>query len=208
MAVGFEHPNVTVHVADGFAFLKNHTNEFDVIITDSSDPEGPAESLFQKPYFELLYAALRDGGVITTQGCKPSPLPPRPLNILPRSLNLLRLLERVVDVVFVRGCKSPASGWPNLVIAENQWLHLSLIQGLKKSCKEVFPVAEYAYTTIPTYPSGQIGFMVCCKDANRDVKKPLRSWSVEEEEKLCRYYSKEIHEAAFVLPTFARKALR
>jgi spermidine synthase len=92
--------------------------------------------------------------------------------------------------------------------AENQWLHLSLIQQLKKDCKTVFPVAEYAYTTIPTYPSGQIGFMVCCKDANRDVTKPLRSWSGEEEEKLCRYYSKDIHSAAFVLPTFARKALR
>lgn len=94
------------------------------------------------------------------------------------------------------------------IVAENQWLHLSLIQDLKKACKEVFPVAEYAYTTIPTYPSGQIGFMVCCKDPNRDVKKPLRTWSQEEEEKLCKYYSKEIHEAAFVLPTFAKKALR
>ncbi|KAF2670378.1 spermidine synthase [Microthyrium microscopicum] len=160
MAVGFEHPNVTVHVADGFEFLKNHTNAFDVIITDSSDPEGPAESLFQKPYFELLYAALREGGVITTQG------------------------------------------------SENQWLHLDLIKNLKKSCREVFPVAEYAYTTIPTYPSGQIGFMVCCKDASRDVRKPVRKWSVEEEERLCKYYSADIHEASFVLPTFARKALR
>lgn len=92
--------------------------------------------------------------------------------------------------------------------AENQWLHLELITNLKKSCKEIFPVAEYAYTTIPTYPSGQIGFMVCCKDAERNVKKPVRNWSEEEEEKLCKYYSKEIHEAAFVLPTFARKALR
>lgn len=71
MAVGFEHPNVTVHVADGFEFLKNHTDEFDVIITDSSDPDGPAEALFQKSYFELLFTALKDGGVITTQGCKP-----------------------------------------------------------------------------------------------------------------------------------------
>jgi spermidine synthase len=25
--------------------------------------------LFQKPYFELLNGALREGGVITTQGC-------------------------------------------------------------------------------------------------------------------------------------------
>ena len=69
MSIGFQHPNAKVHVGDGFEFLKSRQNEFDVIITDSSDPEGPAESLFQKPYFELLRDALRDGGVITTQGC-------------------------------------------------------------------------------------------------------------------------------------------
>jgi spermidine synthase len=50
--------------------------------------------------------------------------------------------------------------------------------------------------------------MVCSKDAERNLKVPLRSWSEEEEERLCRYYSKEIHAASFVLPTFARKALR
>ncbi|KAJ5161658.1 spermidine synthase [Penicillium capsulatum] len=159
MSIGFQHPNAKTHVGDGFEFLKNRQNEFDVIITDSSDPEGPAESLFQKPYFELLRDALRDGGVITTQG------------------------------------------------SENQWLHLSLIADLKKACKEVFPVAEYAYTTIPTYPSGQIGFMVCCKDANRNVREPIRTWSREEEERLCRYYNQDIHRASFVLPNFARKAL-
>jgi spermidine synthase len=69
MSIGFQHPNVKVHVGDGFKFLADYKNEFDVIITDSSDPEGPAESLFQKPYFELLNGALREGGVITTQGC-------------------------------------------------------------------------------------------------------------------------------------------
>ncbi|KAK4944530.1 putrescine aminopropyltransferase [Elasticomyces elasticus] len=160
MSVGFDHPAVKTHIGDGFKFLADKKNQFDVIITDSSDPEGPAESLFQKPYFELLHGALREGGVITTQG------------------------------------------------SENQWLHLSLIAQLKKDCKQVFPTVEYAYTTIPTYPSGQIGFMVCSKDANRDVTKPLRSWSMEEEEKLCKYYCKEVHEAAFVLPVFARQALR
>ncbi|PLN78128.1 spermidine synthase [Aspergillus taichungensis] len=158
MSIGFQHPNVKTHIGDGFEFLKARKNEFDVIITDSSDPEGPAESLFQKPYFELLNDALRDGGVITTQ-------------------------------------------------AENQWLHLSLIADLRKACKEVFPVAEYAYTTIPTYPSGQIGFMVCCKDASRNVREPVRSWSREEEERLCRYYNSDVHRASFVLPNFARKLL-
>jgi spermidine synthase len=81
MAVGFQHPAVKVHIGDGFEFLKEYKNTFDVIITDSydplknyinhsSDPEGPAESLFQEPYFKLLSEALRDGGVITTQGSK------------------------------------------------------------------------------------------------------------------------------------------
>jgi spermidine synthase len=72
MAVGFEHPKTETIVGDGF---KDKKNQFDVIITDSSDPEGPAEALFQTPYFELLNGALREGGVITTQGCKPSLIP-------------------------------------------------------------------------------------------------------------------------------------
>lgn len=92
--------------------------------------------------------------------------------------------------------------------AENQWLHLPLITKLKKDCKEIFPVAEYAYTTIPTYPSGQIGFMICCKDATRDVKTPLRSWTEEEEMEKCQYYSADIHKASFILPNFAKKALQ
>ena len=85
---------------------------------------------------------------------------------------------------------------------------MHIIQPLRKACKEIFPVAEYAWTTIPTYPSGQMGFVVCCKDPKRDVKKPARTLSTEEEDKLFKYYSQEIHEAAFVLPKFVEKALR
>lgn len=49
--------------------------------------------------------------------------------------------------------------------AESLWLHLDLIKALAAMCKEVFVggSVSYAYTTIPTYPSGQIGMMVCCK---------------------------------------------
>ncbi|KAJ4212204.1 putrescine aminopropyltransferase [Fusarium solani] len=69
MSVGFDHPKVKVHIGDGFKFLNDYKNEFDVIITDSSDPEGPAEALFEKNYFKLLHDALKEGGVISTQGC-------------------------------------------------------------------------------------------------------------------------------------------
>jgi spermidine synthase len=50
--------------------------------------------------------------------------------------------------------------------------------------------------------------MVCSKDKNANVKEPLRSWTREEEDEKCRYYSAEVHKAAFTLPTFARKALQ
>jgi spermidine synthase len=81
MSVGFEHPKTTTIVGDGFKFLEDKKGQFDVIITDSSDPEGPAEALFQKAYFELLNGALREGGVISTHGCKPSPIPVNTANI-------------------------------------------------------------------------------------------------------------------------------
>ena len=47
---------------------------------------------------------------------------------------------------------------------ECQWLHLELIKEMRTFCKTLFPVVEYAYGTIPTYPSGQIGFMLCSKN--------------------------------------------
>lgn len=46
MAQGLTHPKVTLHVGDGFEFMKQHKNEFDVIITDSSDPIGELGNLF------------------------------------------------------------------------------------------------------------------------------------------------------------------
>jgi len=40
MACGFQHDKVTLHIEDGFEFMKNNAQRFDVIITDSSDPVG------------------------------------------------------------------------------------------------------------------------------------------------------------------------
>lgn len=144
--------------------------------------------------------------VVTITQCSPSSPslhPPAAANWVPHSSSGCHGHCRIQHCVNL--CTDFTNSWPT---AENQWLHLPLITKLKKDCKEIFPVAEYAYTTIPTYPSGQIGFMVCCKDANRNVRVPVRSWSKEEEERLCRYYNAEIHKASFILPTFAAKALQ
>jgi len=46
------------------------------------------------------------------------------------------------------------------VAGETIWYDLELISELKKACKEIFPVVDYAYVSIPTYIGGQIGFIL------------------------------------------------
>lgn len=69
MAQGLEHPKVQIHIGDGFEYLASLTEEqrFDVIITDSSDPDGPAAALFDVHYYQLLYNALTPNGIVCTQ---------------------------------------------------------------------------------------------------------------------------------------------
>jgi spermidine synthase len=44
LAKGFDDPRVTVHYGDGVKYLQEKTNQFDVIIVDSSDPIGASLS--------------------------------------------------------------------------------------------------------------------------------------------------------------------
>mmetsp|Transcript_6151 Transcript_6151/g.22621 ORF Transcript_6151/g.22621 Transcript_6151/m.22621 type:complete len:244 (-) Transcript_6151:2329-3060(-) len=68
VACGFEDPRVHVHIADGVAFVKQQTAEYDAIIVDSSDPIGPAQALFERPFYTYMHNALKPGGVVCTQG--------------------------------------------------------------------------------------------------------------------------------------------
>jgi spermidine synthase len=159
MARGFEDPRVKVHVMDGAKFMEENQASFDVIITDSSDPVGPASVLFETPFYKAMHASLREGGIVCTQG-------------------------------------------------ECVWLHVDLIAPLVKAITPLFESVEYAYCTIPSYPSGQIGFIIARK-AGGDVKgckEPVREPSGDVSKEL-RYYTPEIHKAAFVLPAFANRAI-
>lgn len=83
----------------------------------------------------------------------------------------------------------------------------------------LYTSVRYAYTMIPTYPCGQIGFILAVKDSGKignwvercwhledDISKPNHEIPEEMIPKL-RYYSKEIHEASFILPPFAKKEI-
>ncbi|MFH1076805.1 MAG: polyamine aminopropyltransferase [Pseudomonadota bacterium] len=60
-------PRVRLYFQDGAAFIEQHPNEYDVIITDSSDPIGPASVLFHKKYFKAIYDSLKENGIAVQQ---------------------------------------------------------------------------------------------------------------------------------------------
>lgn len=180
LAQGYNDPRVKVHIMDGAKFLDEHQDQYDVIITDSSDPIGPASVLFETPFYNAMYKSLRDGGIVCTQG-------------------------------------------------ECVWLHLDLIRPLVSSIAKTYSTVEYAYTTIPTYPSGkmeeqralgtvasthpessstnagQIGFIIGTK--NRGSCRKAARAPDNETERALRYYSSELHDASFVLPAFAKRSI-
>jgi len=156
LAKGYDDPRVTVHIMDGAKFMDDNQNRFDVIITDSSDPIGPASVLFETPFYNAMHLSLRDGGIVCTQG-------------------------------------------------ECMWLHVDLIRPLVDSISRIYSTVEYAYTTIPTYPSGQIGFIIASKRQG-SCKDPVRQPTLEQQ-KTMNYYTSDIHKASFVLPAFANRAI-
>lgn len=89
---------------------------------------------------------------------------------------------------------------------ECQWLHLDLIAGVLQNVKTILPQVHYAYTTIPTYPSGQIGFIIASLDTSNDLTVPSRPVP-EEMARSLRYYTEKLHPTAFVLPAFTARRI-
>jgi spermidine synthase len=165
VAVGYDDPRVRLHIGDGTAFLREClAGIYDAIIVDSTDPVGPAQELFGKPFYETVSRALRPGGVVISQ-------------------------------------------------AESLWLHMHVIQAIVTACRQTFKGSvHYAWTSVPTYPSGTIGFVICSSEGPPvDFKNPVNP--IEEQKAATKlrgplkFYNSEVHAAAFALPTFVKQAL-
>ncbi|XP_058835383.1 spermidine synthase isoform X2 [Topomyia yanbarensis] len=159
MACGFDSPKLKLTIGDGFEYMKQREGEFDVIITDSSDPIGPAESLFQESYFGLAKRALKPNGIICSQG-------------------------------------------------GTFWVNMNHVKETMDHCKKNFPVVGYGLASVPSYPSGQIGFFIASLNKHTIFKNPTKTFSDEEVDQMkLRYYTTEMHRTAFTLPRYAAKHL-
>jgi len=112
----FDDPRTELVVGDALHYLDQSENQWDIIISDLSDPieEGPSFQLFTREYFQKCQRALAPGGTFVVQAGPISP---------PRAALHVRLARTVADVFphilsYGSGVASYASPWGFVVASE------------------------------------------------------------------------------------------
>ena len=58
---------VHIYYEDGLKFVRSKTNEYDIVIVDSTDPFGPGEDLFTREFYGNCFNALKEDGILVNQ---------------------------------------------------------------------------------------------------------------------------------------------
>jgi len=155
----FDDPRTDLIIADGFVFVGESKETYDVIIVDSTDPEGPGEILFTKEFYKRCKDRLTPGGVMVTQN----------------------------GVPFMQGeeLRSTAA-------------HL----------RNYFADVSCYLATIPTYVCGAMAMGWATDNAElRKVAVETLAARVKPLKLNSRYYTPEVHKAAFALPPYVGELL-
>jgi len=167
---------VTLHVADGAAFVKNATDGFyDVIVQDSSDPytweEGsgkkidlPSKTLYSDEHFENISRILSKDGIFNFQA---------------ETFNIESDLDGIVE-----------------------WRQRALSVG--------FEDARYGSISISSYPTGQIGFLLCrksLKSSSSDESMNKRYEHIVSSGKATSYYHPKLQKSTFSLPLWVQNRI-
>lgn len=84
---------------------------------------------------------------------------------------------------------------------ESPYLNRELVQRCFRAMSAVFPLARLYLSTVPTYPGGLWSFTL--GSLGPDPLKP----EGRPPEGACRYYTPEVHQAAFALPPFVQELI-
>jgi spermidine synthase len=67
IAGALDDPRVKIEVTDGIRHVEENKGKYDVILVDSTEPVGPAVGLFQRPFYQSIYEALKEDGIMVAQ---------------------------------------------------------------------------------------------------------------------------------------------
>ncbi|MEC1535101.1 spermidine synthase [Bacillus sonorensis] len=86
---------------------------------------------------------------------------------------------------------------------DNPWFTPELITNVQRDVKEIFPITRLYLANIPTYPSGLWTFTIGSKTYDPLEVEESRFFDID-----TKYYTKDIHKAAFVLPKFVSDLIK
>ncbi|MDM5303652.1 spermidine synthase [Bacillus subtilis] len=86
---------------------------------------------------------------------------------------------------------------------DNPWFTPELITNVQRDVKEIFPITKLYTANIPTYPSGLWTFTIGSKKYDPLAVEDSRFFEID-----TKYYTKDIHKAAFVLPKFVSDLIK
>jgi len=70
-------PRLTLRIEDGFAYVRNATDTFDLIVLDLTDPGGPSKPLYTPEFYRACAARLSPMGALTLHIASPVAHPER-----------------------------------------------------------------------------------------------------------------------------------
>jgi spermidine synthase len=158
-AGAFEDERLDLVIKDGLAYVQETQARFDVIISDSTDPVGPGESLFTEPFYAACKRCLNPGGVLVTQN----------------GVVFNQMDEAVATARHLRG---------------------------------LFKDWHFFSAAVPTYVGGIMAFGWASDNASlrqqplETVAQRFAAAAID-----TRYYTPEVHRAAFALPRFLLAAI-
>lgn len=155
----FDDPRVNIVIDDGLGFARRTEDRFDVIISDSTDPIGPGEALFQENFYAACKRCLAPGGILVTQNGVP-------------------------------------------------FLQLEEVETTARRISRVFADWHFYAAAVPAYTGGIMTFAWGTDDKtlrHTDIEILRRRFAAAEIK--TRYYTPELHIAAFALPRYVLEAI-
>jgi spermidine synthase len=148
LAGALDDPRVELVFADAAAYVANQRGRFDAILVDSTEPIGPAAALFGEAFFRDLKAALRPGGVISTQAESPFYAP----EVVRELFGTIRRVFAQVHGYFGVIPTYPGGGWVFCLASDERGPeHVDLERAAALNCRYYSPAIATGAFALPAF---------------------------------------------------------
>jgi len=116
ISCALEDPKCEIFIGDGIKYVKEHKNEFDVIIVDSTDPFSIAEGLFGGNFYKDISESLTKDGIFIAQTETPFFLPETVKKVFSDAKNIFPITK-----LFMAGIPTYPGGYWSFTIGSKKY---------------------------------------------------------------------------------------